>query len=198
MPDLFRTDHDAPVTETVNEQPASHDVTGAEIVFDDVVKKYPGQAKAAVGGLSLTVPAGEMVMFVGPSGCGKTTSLKMINRLINPTSGRITIDGDDVKNHKVDDLRRKIGYVIQGGSLFPHLTVADNVGVVPGLLKWDKKRIAATATPASCRAGSSSASAWPVAWRPTHPSSSWTSRSAPSTRSPGSGCRTRCSASSAS
>ena len=115
MPDLFRTDHDAPVTETVNEQPASHDVTGAEIVFDDVVKKYPGQAKAAVGGLSLTVPAGEMVMFVGPSGCGKTTSLKMINRLINPTSGRITIDGDDVKNHKVDDLRRKIGYVIQGG-----------------------------------------------------------------------------------
>lgn len=143
MPDLFRTDHDAPVTETVNEQPASHDVTGAEIVFDDVVKKYPGQAKAAVGGLSLTVPAGEMVMFVGPSGCGKTTSLKMINRLINPTSGRITIDGDDVKNHKVDDLRRKIGYVIQGGSLFPHLTVADNVGVVPGLLKWDKKRIAA-------------------------------------------------------
>jgi len=143
VPDLFRTDHDAPVTETVNEQPASHDVTGAEIVFDDVVKKYPGQAKAAVGGLSLTVPAGEMVMFVGPSGCGKTTSLKMINRLINPTSGRITIDGDDVKNHKVDDLRRKIGYVIQGGSLFPHLTVADNVGVVPGLLKWDKKRIAA-------------------------------------------------------
>lgn len=137
MPDLDKTsDHTA---DRVSEK----NVTGAEIVFDDVVKQYPGQAKAAVGGLSLTIPAGEMVMFVGPSGCGKTTSLKMVNRLINPTSGRITIDGDDVKNHKVDDLRRKIGYVIQGGSLFPHLTVADNVGVVPGLLKWDKKRIAA-------------------------------------------------------
>lgn len=117
-------------------------VTGAEIVFNNVVKKYPGQAKAAVGGLSLTIPAGETVMFVGPSGCGKTTSLKMINRLIDPTSGTITIDGEDISKTKADDLRRKIGYVIQGGSLFPHMTVAENIGVVPGLLGWDKKKTA--------------------------------------------------------
>nr|WP_218880735.1 ABC transporter ATP-binding protein [Kineosphaera limosa] len=109
----------------------------------EVTKLYPGQAKPAVDALSLDIPAGEIVMFVGPSGCGKTTSLKMINRLIEPTSGTITIDGDDIKNHNVDELRRTIGYVIQGGSLFPHLTVAANVGLVPGLLKWDKKRIAA-------------------------------------------------------
>ena len=118
------------------------DVTGAQIVFRDVVKKYSGQQRSAVDGLSLTIPAGETVMFVGPSGCGKTTSLKMINRLIEPTSGTITIDGQDVARTKADELRRKIGYVIQGGSLFPHMTVAENIGVVPGLLGWDKKRTA--------------------------------------------------------
>ena len=116
------------------------EVTGAEIVFDNVVKKYPGQAKAAVGGMSLRIPAGETVMFVGPSGCGKTTSLKMINRLIDPTSGTITIDGKPISESKADDLRRRIGYVIQGGSLFPHMTVADNIAVVPGLLGWDKAK----------------------------------------------------------
>lgn len=116
------------------------EVTGAEIVFDNVVKKYPGQAKAAVGGMSLRIPAGETVMFVGPSGCGKTTSLKMINRLIDPTSGTITIDGKPISDSKADDLRRRIGYVIQGGSLFPHMTVADNIAVVPGLLGWDKAK----------------------------------------------------------
>ena len=122
--------------------PIETGVTGAEIVFDGVVKQYPGQGKAAVDGLSLRIPAGETVMFVGPSGCGKTTSLKMINRLIDPTSGHITIGGQDVARSKVDDLRRTIGYVIQGGSLFPHMTVADNVAVVPGLLKWDEDAIA--------------------------------------------------------
>ena len=85
------------------------EVTGAEIVFDNVVKKYPGQAKAAVGGMSLRIPAGETVMFVGPSGCGKTTSLKMINRLIDPTSGTITIDGKPISESKADDLRRAFG-----------------------------------------------------------------------------------------
>jgi hypothetical protein len=80
-------------------------------------------------------------MFVGPSGCGKTTSLKMINRLIEPTSGTITIDGKDVRKQKVDDLRRHIGYVIQGGSLFPHMTVSQNIALVPKLLGWESKKV---------------------------------------------------------
>ncbi|MDN6438757.1 MAG: ATP-binding cassette domain-containing protein [Corynebacterium nuruki] len=116
--------------------------TGAEIRLVDVVKTYPGQQDPAVEGVSLTIPAGEIVMFVGPSGCGKTTTLKMINRLIEPTSGNIFIDGEDVTSHNPTELRRTIGYVIQGGGLLPHLSVKDNVGLVPGLLKWPKKRIA--------------------------------------------------------
>jgi osmoprotectant transport system ATP-binding protein len=107
-----------------------------------VVKRYPGQRKAAVEGLTLHIPAGEIVMFVGPSGCGKTTSLKMINRLIEPTSGSIRIGGEDVGRQNDDDLRRRIGYVIQGGSLFPHMTVTQNIALVPGLLGWDRRRTA--------------------------------------------------------
>jgi osmoprotectant transport system ATP-binding protein len=80
-------------------------------------------------------------MLVGPSGCGKTTTMKMINRLIEPTSGRIYIGDDDVTQRDPDQLRRHIGYVIQGAGLFPHLTVGDNISIVPRLLKWDKKRI---------------------------------------------------------
>ena len=127
----------------MNDQPhPRHDaVSGVDLELKDVTKRYAGQQTAAVDGLSLHIPAGEIVMFVGPSGCGKTTSLKMINRLIEPTSGTITIDGEDVRSQKVDDLRRHIGYVIQGGSLFPHMTVAQNIALVPGLLGWDKKRI---------------------------------------------------------
>jgi osmoprotectant transport system ATP-binding protein len=126
----------------MNDQPhPRHDaVSGVDLELKDVTKRYAGQQTAAVDGLSLHIPAGEIVMFVGPSGCGKTTSLKMINRLIEPTSGTITIDGDDVRSQKVDDLRRHIGYVIQGGSLFPHMTVAQNIALVPGLLGWDKTR----------------------------------------------------------
>ncbi len=116
-------------------------VSGAELEFRDIVKRYPGQGQPAVDKLSLHIPAGEIVMFVGPSGCGKTTSLKMINRLIEPTSGTITIDGEDIRTKDADALRRSIGYVIQGGSLFPHLTVEQNIGLVPGLLKWDRGRI---------------------------------------------------------
>lgn len=118
------------------------EVSGAEIVFDEVVKTYPGMSAPAVDRLSLTVPAGEIVMFIGPSGCGKTTTLKMINRLHEPTSGTITIDGEDIRSKNATELRRTIGYVIQGGSLFPHMTVAQNIALVPGLLKWDKARIA--------------------------------------------------------
>jgi osmoprotectant transport system ATP-binding protein len=81
------------------------------------------------------------VVFVGPSGCGETTTLKMINRIIEPTSGRIVLDGEDVTDVDPDRLRRRIGYVIQQVGLFPHKTVADNVAVVPGLLGWSRARV---------------------------------------------------------
>ena len=118
------------------------ELSGVDIDLVDIVKRYPGQKKAAVDGLSLHIPAGEIVMFVGPSGCGKTTSLKMINRLIEPTSGSIRIDGKDIHGQDDDELRRHIGYVIQGGSLFPHMTVTQNIALVPGLLGWDRRRTA--------------------------------------------------------
>jgi osmoprotectant transport system ATP-binding protein len=120
---------------------ADREVSGAEIELREITKRYPGQRTPAVDSLSLTVPAGEIVMFVGPSGCGKTTSLKMINRLIEPTSGMILIDGEDIRKQSADELRRHVGYVIQGGSLFPHMTVAKNIGMVPRLLGWDRNRI---------------------------------------------------------
>ncbi|BBZ17999.1 ABC transporter ATP-binding protein [Mycolicibacterium gadium] len=116
-------------------------VGGARILLDGVTKRYPGQATAAVDDVTLEIPAGEIVMLVGPSGCGKTTTMKMINRLIEPTSGRILIGEDDVTHRDPDQLRRHIGYVIQGAGLFPHLTVGDNIAIVPRLLKWDKKRV---------------------------------------------------------
>ena len=119
---------------------AEPEISGAELTLDDVTKRYAGQKAAAVDGLSLTIPAGEIVMFVGPSGCGKTTSLKMINRLIEPTSGTITIGGEDVRGRSADELRRHVGYVIQGGSLFPHMSVARNISIVPKLLGWDAQR----------------------------------------------------------
>jgi osmoprotectant transport system ATP-binding protein len=115
---------------------------GARILLDGVTKKYAAQSQAAVDNITMEIPAGEIVMLVGPSGCGKTTTMKMINRLIEPTSGRILIGDDDVTKRDPDQLRRHIGYVIQGAGLFPHLTVGDNIAIVPRLLKWDKKRIA--------------------------------------------------------
>ena len=116
--------------------------SGADILLREVSKQYPGQSRPAVAGLTLEIPAGSVVMLVGPSGCGKTTTLKMINRLIEPTSGNIVIGGDDVTGMNGDELRRSIGYVIQAGGLFPHMTVAANIGLVPKMLGWDKKRVA--------------------------------------------------------
>ncbi|MET0317218.1 MAG: ATP-binding cassette domain-containing protein, partial [Rhodococcus fascians] len=116
-------------------------VSGVDIVLDSVSKRYPGQDTAAVDNVSLTVPAGETVVFVGPSGCGKTTTMRMINRLIEPSSGTITIDGKDALSIDADELRRGIGYSIQQAGLFPHMTIAKNVATVPGLIGWDKKRI---------------------------------------------------------
>ncbi|MGO3148763.1 ABC transporter ATP-binding protein [Glutamicibacter ardleyensis] len=112
-------------------------------MLQEVTKTYPGQKKPAVGGLTLEIPAGSIVMFVGPSGCGKTTTLKMINRLIEPTSGEIIINGEDVTEMDGDELRRRIGYVIQAGGLFPHMTVATNIAMVPKMLGWSKEKIAA-------------------------------------------------------
>ncbi|WP_258069780.1 ABC transporter ATP-binding protein [Arthrobacter sp. SX1312] len=122
---------------------ATAEITGASILLDKVSKRYPGQAKAAVDGLTMEIPAGKIVMLVGPSGCGKTTTLKMINRLIEPSEGRIVLDGDDVTAIDGDALRRRIGYVIQAGGLFPHMTVATNIAIVPKMLGWGKERVAA-------------------------------------------------------
>ncbi|MFC4126702.1 ABC transporter ATP-binding protein [Nocardia rhizosphaerae] len=118
-------------------------VSGVEIVLDRVTKRYPEQPDPAVDAVSMTIPAGEIVVLVGPSGCGKTTTMRMINRLIEPSSGTITIGGRDAAAIDADELRRGIGYSIQQAGLFPHLTVAKNIATVPGLLGWDRKRIAA-------------------------------------------------------
>ncbi|MEV6796286.1 ABC transporter ATP-binding protein [Streptomyces sp. NPDC051320] len=106
----------------------------AVIFLDGVSKRYPGQEKAAVSELSMEVKRGEFVVLVGPSGCGKTTTLRMINRLVEPTQGRIFIAGKDVTHADVDGLRRGIGYVIQQIGLLPHLTIADNIALVPKML----------------------------------------------------------------
>jgi osmoprotectant transport system ATP-binding protein len=123
--------------------PAAASGRAATVEFRHVTKIYGARQKGtpgAVNDLSLTVPAGKICVFVGPSGCGKTTSLKMVNRLIEPTSGQILIDGVDVAKEDVTALRRRIGYVIQQVGLFPHLTIGANVAVVPRLLGWDAKR----------------------------------------------------------
>jgi osmoprotectant transport system ATP-binding protein len=116
------------------------------IRLDHVSKTYDGTAGPgglAVDDLSLEVARGELCVLVGPSGCGKTTTMKMINRLIDPTSGRVLLDGDDVSTVDPVELRRRVGYVIQQVGLFPHQTVQANVGTVPSLLGWDRKRIRA-------------------------------------------------------
>ncbi|HEV7853837.1 MAG TPA: ATP-binding cassette domain-containing protein [Mycobacterium sp.] len=116
--------------------------SGARILLDHVSKVYPGSSEPAVDDTSLEIPAGEIVIFVGPSGCGKTTMMRMINRLSEPTSGRILIGEKDALSIKPTELRRSIGYAIQQAGLFPHMTIRQNVGLVPGLLRWDRKRIA--------------------------------------------------------
>ena len=112
------------------------------IELDHVTKRFGegGDAVTAVDDLTLTVAEGEVVALVGSSGSGKTTTLRMINRLIEPTAGRITVASRDVASLPAHELRRGIGYVIQQGGLFPHRTVAENIATVPGLLGWDKRR----------------------------------------------------------
>ncbi len=112
----------------------------AMINLSAVTKTFPGTSKPAVDQLSLNIAEGEVVVLVGPSGCGKTTTLKMINRLIEPTSGEITVAGKDILSVPAHELRRGIGYVIQQIGLFPHKTIGDNIATVPHLLDWDKAR----------------------------------------------------------
>jgi osmoprotectant transport system ATP-binding protein len=119
--------------------------SASEIVFDRVTKRYPGRAEAAVDDLSLEIPAGTFCVLVGPSGGGKTTALKMVNRLIGFDSGEIRIDGRSILDLPVVELRRGIGYVIQQIGLFPHMTIGENIGTVPRLLGWDKRRTRARA-----------------------------------------------------
>ena len=114
----------------------------APITLDRLRKVYPDKT-VAVDQLSLDVGAGEVVVLIGPSGCGKSTVLRMVNRLIEPTGGRVLVDGTDVTQTDPVQLRRQIGYVIQNVGLFPHQTVRANVGTVPRLLGWDKRRVAA-------------------------------------------------------
>jgi osmoprotectant transport system ATP-binding protein len=119
---------------------ATHHRAGV-LELREVTKRYARGARAAVDGLSLTVPAGEVCVLIGPSGCGKTTALKMINRLIEPTAGEILIDGRSVRQRNPAQLRREIGYVIQQVGLLPHLTVFANVATVPRLLGWERERV---------------------------------------------------------
>jgi osmoprotectant transport system ATP-binding protein len=110
------------------------------INFDDVRKVYP-DGTVAVDDLTLNVPDGTLAAFVGPSGCGKTTSMRMINRMIDPTSGTLTVDGNDITKVDAVKLRLGIGYVIQSAGLMPHLKVVDNVATVP-VLKGESRRSA--------------------------------------------------------
>src|SRR3982074_3316254 len=109
------------------------------LVLEKVTKRYPN-GQVAVNELDLEIRDGETCVLVGPSGCGKTTPLRMVNRLIEPSSGRILLDGEDVTRMDPVRLRLRMGYVIQQVGLFPHMTVADNVATVPNLLGWDRER----------------------------------------------------------
>ena len=109
------------------------------IEIDELTKRYDG--RPVVDALHLRIEPGELLVLLGPSGCGKTTTLKMINRLIEPTSGTVRIDGRDTRSESPHELRRSIGYVFQGVGLFPHMTVARNVGITGELLGWDRHTI---------------------------------------------------------
>jgi osmoprotectant transport system ATP-binding protein len=113
------------------------------IIAEGLTKQFPGEARPAVDAVSFTVEPGELIVLLGPSGCGKTTLLKMLNRLYEPTDGRLLIDGVDARSLPVTELRRRIGYAIQQTGLFPHLRIEQNIAVVPRLLGWPKPRIEA-------------------------------------------------------
>ena len=111
------------------------------IELEGLTKRY--EARTVVDDVSMTIPSGSVCVMVGTSGSGKSTVLRMINRLVTPSAGRVLIDGEDTSGVPEHELRRRIGYAIQGHGLFPHRTVAENIATVPGLLGWPKARIAA-------------------------------------------------------
>ncbi|MGA4798624.1 ABC transporter ATP-binding protein [Streptomyces lavendulocolor] len=113
----------------------------ARIELENLSKRYPGSPSPAVDDVSMEIRPGETVVLVGPSGCGKSTTLRMINRLIEPSSGRIRIDGEDVTRIDPVRLRREVGYAIQSSGLFPHMTVAENIALVPRMLGWSRARV---------------------------------------------------------
>lgn len=127
----------------VSAQPGTDDDSGggSAIRLDELTKRYPNMERPAVDHISLEVKPGEFVVLLGPSGCGKTTLLKMINRIYEPTSGKIWIDDIEIHDLPKSQLRRRIGYVIQQTGLFPHMRIEANVATVPKLLKWKKSRI---------------------------------------------------------
>ena len=112
------------------------------IEIAELTKRFPGAAHPAVDRLTLTIPEGEVCVLIGPSGCGKTTTMRIVNRMIEPDGGRVTVAGRDVMDVDPVELRRSIGYVIQQIGLFPHWSIAQNVATVPKLLGWDERRIA--------------------------------------------------------
>ena len=119
-----------------------HDAKGGSAIrLEHLTKTYPNTPRPAVNDISLSIEPGEFIVLLGPSGCGKTTLLKMVNRIQEPTSGKIWIDETEVHELPASELRRRIGYVIQQTGLFPHMRIHDNVATVPKLLKWDKQRI---------------------------------------------------------
>ncbi|HWH94670.1 MAG TPA: ATP-binding cassette domain-containing protein [Baekduia sp.] len=115
--------------------------SAATVEFDHAVKIYPGTAEPAIQDLSLEVPAGKLTIFIGPSGSGKTTAMRLVNRMIELTSGDVRVDGVSVRDQPAADLRRSIGYAIQQIGLFPHQTVAENIATVPKLLGWPGNRV---------------------------------------------------------
>ncbi|MFZ3570255.1 betaine/proline/choline family ABC transporter ATP-binding protein [Streptomyces sp. BH097] len=128
-------------TTATTEPSGAPEASGASIELENLTKRYPGSTDPAVDSVNMEIKAGELIIFVGPSGCGKSTTLKMINRLIEPTAGRIRIGGEDVTDMDPVKLRRKVGYAIQSSGLFPHMTVAQNIALVPKMIGWSKSRI---------------------------------------------------------
>ncbi|MEU6610355.1 ABC transporter ATP-binding protein [Streptomyces shenzhenensis] len=122
------------------------------IRIDSVTKRYP-DGTVAVDRLSLEIPDRSITVFVGPSGCGKTTTLRMINRMVDPSEGRILLDGVDIQAQPVNTLRRSMGYVIQNAGLFQHRSIVDNIATVPRLLGWSKQKARARAAELMARVG---------------------------------------------
>ncbi|MFI2432510.1 ABC transporter ATP-binding protein [Streptomyces sp. NPDC018693] len=116
---------------------------GVSVELENLSKRYPGSDRPSVDGVTLEIGAGETVVLVGPPGCGKSTTLKMINRMIEPSGGRIRMGGEDVTGIDPVRLRRKVGYAIESAGLFPHMTVAQNIALVPRMTGWPKSRIEA-------------------------------------------------------